>query len=113
MSHSISLVLVVFQQLLPIQSNILVKEGGTCFLGEFAPEDIPAKETLTRFANWTAPELMDHEAFWKIRVDNYRDHDYGGEYKLESDIFAMGCTALEVFLPFFASALYPYLSFFR
>ena len=39
---------------------------------------------------------MDHEAFWKIRVDNYRDHDYSGEYKLESDIFAMGCTALEV-----------------
>jgi hypothetical protein len=70
-------------------------------LGEFAPEDIPAKETLTRFANWTAPELMDHEAFWKIRVDNYRDHDYRGEYKLESDIFAMGCTALEVCLAFF------------
>ena len=39
---------------------------------------------------------MDHEAFWQIRVDNYRDHDYSGEYKLESDIFAMGCTALEV-----------------
>jgi hypothetical protein len=102
-----------FQQLLPIQSNILVKEGGTCFLGEFAPEDIPAKETLTRFANWIAPELMDHEAFWKIRVDNYRDHDYNGEYKLESDIFAMGCTALEVCLTFLPSTLYPHLSFFR
>lgn len=78
-------------------SNVLVREDGTCFLGEFAPEVIPAQETLTHFANWTAPELMDHEAFRKIRVDNYRDDDYKGEYKLESDIFAMGCTALEIY----------------
>ena len=84
-------------------------------MGEFAPEDIPAKETLTRFAKWTAPELMDHEAFWKIRVDNYRDHEYRGEYKQESDIFAMGCTALEV-VSYFSFAptvldIYPYLLF--
>jgi len=78
-------------------SNVLVKEDGTCFLGEFASEEIPSKETLTRFANWTAPELMDVESFWKIRVDTYRDHDYNGEYKRESDIFAMGCTALEIY----------------
>ncbi|KAF8957441.1 kinase-like domain-containing protein [Flammula alnicola] len=77
-------------------SNVLVKPDGTCFLGEFADEDIPGQETLIRYASWMAPELYDIRLYHRFSIDNYRD-DYHGEYKLASDIYALGCTVIEIY----------------
>ncbi|KAH9479591.1 putative WRKY transcription factor 19 [Psilocybe cubensis] len=77
-------------------SNILVNPDGTCVLGEFSAEHIPTESTLTRYANWIAPELVSAQRFKSFLIDNYY-HDYNGEYKMPSDIFALGCTAIEIY----------------
>ncbi|PPQ88720.1 hypothetical protein CVT25_009484 [Psilocybe cyanescens] len=77
-------------------SNILVDQDGTCVLGEFSAEHIPTQSTLTRYANWMAPELVSVQRFKAFLIDNYY-YDYNGEYKMPSDIFALGCTAIEIY----------------
>jgi len=78
------------------QSNVLVNDKGQCILGEFAAESIPTPSILERYANWIAPELVEVHKFHNFLIDNYRSHDYFGEYQMASDIYALGCTALEV-----------------
>ncbi|KAF4610628.1 hypothetical protein D9613_006817 [Agrocybe pediades] len=79
-------------------SNILVNQDGQSLLGEFSAETVPTAATLERYANWIAPELVQVHRFHAFLIDNYRSHDYFGEYQMASDIFAMGCIALELYM---------------
>jgi len=79
------------------QSNILVTSDGTACLGEFSDEHIPSEQTIALYGGYIAPELVDIERLHKLGIDNYRSIDYEGEYKMESDIFALGCCMIEVY----------------
>jgi serine/threonine protein kinase len=74
----------------------LVKNDGTACLGEFSDERKPTTDTLTQYANYIAPELVDVSKLYKITVDHYREMEYEGEYRTASDIFALGCVMIEV-----------------
>lgn len=78
------------------KSNILVKSDGTACLGEFADEYIPSENTIALYASYIAPEQVDIKKLYKLLIDNYRDTNYEGEHKMESDIFALGCCMIEV-----------------
>lgn len=88
--------LVAYHQLKPPQENILIRQDGTCCLGELAFESKPSEDTLIQYANWIAPELVDVELMYRRIVDGYRRHEYQGEFKKESDVFALACTVIEV-----------------
>ncbi|KAJ3489848.1 hypothetical protein NLJ89_g11490 [Agrocybe chaxingu] len=79
-------------------SNILVKEGGACCLGEFSSEDVPSQHTLTTYASWMAPEIASYKSFHNLVVDHYRREGYYGEYRTDSDMFAFGCTMYELYM---------------
>ena len=81
-----------------------MRPNGTCVLGEFSDEDAPSTDTLDRFGAYLAPELINPPAYFIFALDNYRSGEYAGEYRLESDIYALGCTAIEV-RPFTLSLL--------
>jgi len=73
-----------------------VKLDGTACLGEFSDEYIPSENTITLYASYIAPEQVDVKKLYKLLIDNYRDTNYEGEHKMESDIFAVGCCMIEV-----------------
>ncbi|KAF8159721.1 kinase-like domain-containing protein [Crassisporium funariophilum] len=77
--------------------NVLVQSNGACCLGEFSPEDTPSEETLIRYSYWIAPELVDIKRLDTLLVDRYRRHEYNGEYRMPSDVFALGCTFIEIY----------------
>jgi len=73
-----------------------VKSDGIACLGEFSDEYIPSENTITLHASYIAPEQVDVKKLYKLLIDNYRDTNYEGEHKMESDIFAVGCCMIEV-----------------
>jgi hypothetical protein len=75
-----------------------VKSNGIACLGEFSDEHIPSERTLSLYASYIAPELVDVERLHKLFLDNYRDFSYEGECRMESDIFALGSCMIEVSL---------------
>lgn len=79
-----------------LQDNVIVRPDGTCVLGVFSEEDAPSADTLDCFGAYLAPELINPPAYFIFAIDNYRSGEYAGEYRLESDIYALGCTAIEV-----------------
>ncbi|KAF9473360.1 kinase-like protein [Pholiota conissans] len=78
-------------------ANILVRPDGVCMLGEPSDEDIPHPGALTRLAPYLAPELFDPAAYAIFAIDNYRRDEYSGEYRVESDIYALGATTIEMY----------------
>jgi len=73
-----------------------VKSNGTACLGEFSDERIPSERTLSLYASYIAPELVDVKRLQKLCLDNYRDINYEGEYKMESDVFGLASCMIEV-----------------
>ena len=73
----------------------MTSDGAAC-LGEFSDEHIPSVQTIALYGSYIAPELVDIERLHTLFIDNYRNVDYKGEYKTESDIFAFGCCMIEV-----------------
>lgn len=73
-----------------------MRPDGSCVLGVFSDEDAPSADTLDHFGAYLAPELINPPAYYIFALDNYRSGEYAGEYRLESDIYALGCTAIEV-----------------
>ncbi|KAF8200384.1 kinase-like domain-containing protein [Pholiota molesta] len=78
-------------------ANVLVRPEGTAMLGEPADEDIPSPGARTRLAPYLAPELFDPAAYAVFAIDTYRRDEYAGEYRVESDIYALGATTIEIF----------------
>lgn len=73
-----------------------MKSNGTACLGEFSDERIPSERTLSLYASYIAPELVDVKRLQKLCLDNYRDINYEGEYKMESDVFGLASCMIEV-----------------
>jgi serine/threonine protein kinase len=65
-------------------------------LGEPADEEIPSPGARARLAPYLAPELFDPAAYAIFAIDTYRRDEYAGEYRVESDIYALGATTIEV-----------------
>lgn len=82
-----------------LQTSVFVKPDCICVLGEFSEERLPSTETLLLYANWIGPEHYDVDKFDRFGIERYRRHDYNGAYQFPSDIFALGCTAIEVCPP--------------
>lgn len=74
-----------------------MRPDGTCVLGEFSDEDTPSADAFARFSPYLAPELSNVSAYFAFGIDNYREDEYVGEYRVESDIYALGCTAIEIY----------------
>lgn len=81
---------------IPKKSNILVKSDGTACLGEFSDESIPSENSIALYASYIAPEQIDVKKLHKLLLDNYRDANFEGEHRMESDIFALGSCMIEV-----------------
>lgn len=73
-----------------------MRPDGTAMLGEPADEEIPSPDARARLAPYLAPELFDPAAYSVFAIDTYRRDEYHGEYRVESDIYALGSTIIEV-----------------
>ncbi|TFK39543.1 kinase-like domain-containing protein [Crucibulum laeve] len=78
--------------------NIWVREGDggvTCCIGPFCLEGRPKYDTRQTLARWIAPEIVS-PGMLPTTMDNY--HVYReGNFTKESDVFALGCTIIEIY----------------
>jgi serine/threonine protein kinase len=78
-------------------SNMFVDpETGVSMLGMPSERSIPNGITLREYSKWASPELANSDTFRKMPVDHYRDA-YRGEYRPDSDIYALACTIIEIY----------------
>lgn len=78
-------------------SNTFVDpETGTALLGMPSARSVPNTVILHEYSNWLSPELANPSAFRTSTYDHYRD-TYHGEYRTDSDIYALACTIIELY----------------